>query len=290
MKLKVFQKGFNYSQDGQGNRLIYHLQGCNMKCPWCSNPEGMPLKGALVVNKEWISESCCPEGAVRDGELDRTRCELCQERSCTKKRRQKGIQLSFKEYEVAELVAECVSSKPMFFDGGGVTLTGGEISMQFDGVKELLEKLGEAGIHRAIECNGTHPRMVELVPLVEQWIMDVKHYDNEKHTQWLGVTNQWVIENLKVVSALHPNMLIRIPLIPGFNDDPEDAYGFAKLFKENMDCEHASVEFLKYHEYGKGKWEQCGMTYQMERGTISPETVKYFEAVMKEHGVHCIRT
>ena len=65
---------------------------------------------------------------------------------------------------------------------------------------------------------------------------------------------------------------------------------WAKLFKENMDCEHASVEFLKYHEYGKGKWEQCGMTYQMERGTISPETVKYFEAVMKEHGVHCIRT
>ena len=89
MKLKVFQKGFNYSQDGQGNRLIYHLQGCNMKCPWCSNPEGMPLKGALVVNKEWISESCCPEGAVKNGELDRSQCESCQERPCTKKRRQK---------------------------------------------------------------------------------------------------------------------------------------------------------------------------------------------------------
>ena len=60
MKLKIFQKGFNYSQDGQGNRLIFHLQGCNMKCPWCSNPEGMSMKGTLVVNKEWLAESCCP--------------------------------------------------------------------------------------------------------------------------------------------------------------------------------------------------------------------------------------
>ena len=57
MKLKIFQKGFNYSQDGEGNRLIIHLQGCNMKCPWCSNPEGMPLEGVLFVEKEWLKES-----------------------------------------------------------------------------------------------------------------------------------------------------------------------------------------------------------------------------------------
>lgn len=290
MKLKIFQKGFNYSQDGQGNRLIFHLQGCNMKCPWCSNPEGMSMKGTLVVNKEWLAESCCPLGAVKNGELDRAQCETCLEKPCTKKRRQKGIQLSHKEYEVDELVAECISSKSMFFDGGGVTLTGGEITMQFDAVKEFLEKLGEAGIHRAIESNGTHPRMKELVPLVEQWIMDVKHYDDEKHTKWLGVTNRWTVENLKTISAVHPDMLIRVPLIPGFNDSPEDAEGFGKLFEENMDCQKTKVEFLRYHEFGKGKWEQCGMEYKMVRGSISPATVKHFETVMAEHGVNCIRT
>ena len=290
MKLKIFQKGFNYSQDGRGNRLVIHLQGCNMKCPWCSNPEGMPLEGAIVVNKEWLTENCCPMGAIKNGELDRTQCKSCIEKPCTKKRRQKGIQLSYKECDVNDLVLECNSSKPMFFDGGGVTLTGGEISMQFDAVKELLEKLGDAEIHRAIESNGTHSRMMELVPLVDQWIMDVKHYDDEKHKKWLGVSNCRIIENMKKISAVHPDMLIRVPLIPGFNDQKDDAMEFAKLFAEHLDCQKANVEFLTYHEFGKGKWEQCGMEYKMTRGSISSETLKYFESAMEEHGVKCIHT
>lgn len=290
MKLKVFQKGFNYSQDGEGNRLIFHLQGCNMKCPWCSNPEGMPLKGVLVTEKEWLKESCCPKGAVKDGILDRSMCEVCEDMPCTLKRRQKGIRLSYKEYEVDEVVQECIASKPMYFDGGGVTLTGGEITMQFDAVKELLEKLGEAGIHRAIESNGSHPRMTELIPLVDQWIMDVKHYDNEKHKEWLGVPNTVIAENLRKVSDVHPNMLIRVPLIPGFNDSEEDAAGFAEYFEKYMNVTNTKVEFLTYHEFGKGKWEQCGMEYRMKPARIAPGTVRFFEKVMSEKGIQCVRT
>ena len=64
-KIRIFQKGFNYSQDGQGNRLVYHLQGCNMKCPWCANPEGMKMGGALYLDKDWIQDELCPKGAVR---------------------------------------------------------------------------------------------------------------------------------------------------------------------------------------------------------------------------------
>ena len=290
MKLKIFQKGFNYSQDGEGNRLIIHLQGCNMKCPWCSNPEGMPLEGVLFVEKEWLKESCCPKGAVKEGTLDRTVCQNCSERPCTNNRRQKGIKLSYKEYEVDEVVKECKMSKPMFFEGGGVTLTGGEITMQFDAVKELLQKLGEEGIHRAIESNGTHPRMEELIPYVDQWIMDVKHYDNETHKKWVGVPNTWTIKNLEIVSAKHQNVLIRVPLIPEFNDSEAVAEGFAKLFEEHIKGEHTKVEFLTYHEFGKGKWEQCGLEYKMKPGRIAPGTADYFEKVLRDHGIECVRT
>ena len=71
MNLRFFQKGFNYSQDGRGNRLVYHLQGCNMRCPWCANPEGISRMGTLMTDPDWLDESCCPKGAVSDGKLDR---------------------------------------------------------------------------------------------------------------------------------------------------------------------------------------------------------------------------
>lgn len=290
MKIRIFQKGFNYSQDGTGNRFVLHLQGCNMKCPWCSNPEGMSVDGAILTEKEWLNESCCPKGAVRDGALNRQICNGCKEKPCIHERRQKGIRLSYQEYTVDEILKECVSSKPMFFEGGGVTLTGGEVSMQFEAVKELLEKLGEEQIHRAIESNGSHPRMEELFPYVDQWIMDVKHYDDEKHKAWIGVSNQWTIKNLEKVSKEHKNVLIRVPLIPGFNDSKEDAEGFAELFKEKIGGKHTQVEFLIYHEYGKDKWEQCGKIYEMKPGKIEPGTREYFEKKMEEYGIHCIRT
>ncbi len=290
MKLKVFQKGFHYSQDGQGNRLILHLQGCNMKCPWCSNPEGMPLEGVLFTEKEWLKESCCPRGAVKEGKLDREICSGCADRPCIHGRRQKGIRLSYKEYEIEALARECAASIPMFFDGGGVTLTGGEITMQFEAVKRLLKLLGDAGIHRAIESNGTHPRMEEYIPHVEQWIMDVKHYDETKHREWLGISNRWTLCNLEKVSEVHPNVLVRVPLIPGFNDRTEDAAGFAKLFKTYIKGPGTKVEFLTYHEFGKGKWEQCGREYLMKAGRVKPGTVEQFEKIMSEHGICCVRT
>ena len=252
-KIKIFQKGFNYSQDGRGNRLVFHLQGCNMKCPWCSNPEGMSLHGTNIT------------------ENGRTR-------------------LSCKEYTIEELVKESVRSKPMFFDGGGVTLTGGEISMQFEAVKVLLIRLKEEEIHTAIETNGSHSRMKELIPYVDQWIMDIKHYDEECHNEWVGVPLKNTTGTLKRVSEIHKDVLVRIPLIPGFNDSKEDAAEFAKYFIKNIDIEKVKVEFLAYHEFGKQKWEQCDMEYKMPAKRLLPGTVKLFEDIMKENGITCVRT
>ena len=102
------------------------------------------------------------------------------------------------EADVESLVRDCMSATPMFFDGGGVTLTGGEVCMQLPSVKELLTRLGAHGIHRAIETNGSIPRAAELIPLVDEWIMDFKHYDDSKHRKWLGVGSSPVLETLKV--------------------------------------------------------------------------------------------
>lgn len=286
--IKVFQQGFNYSQDGRGNRLVFHLQGCNMHCPWCSNPEGMPIGGIIMTEQEWLTDKSCPKGNVHNKSLDRSNCLQC-EMPCTKLR-QKGIHFSCKEYSLVEIADICVRSKPMFFDGGGVTLTGGEISVQFEPVKQLLKMLGEKSIHRAIESNGSHPRMTELISLVDQWIMDIKHYDNNKHVKWTGISNYQVISTLKTVSEQHEDVLVRIPLIPGFNSDLDDAEGFAKLLKETIMGNHVSVELLTYHEFGKSKWAQCGREYTMKSGRISPSTVEHFKETFETYGISVIST
>ena len=118
-KIRIFQKGFNYSQDGQGNRLVYHLQGCNMKCPWCANPEGMRMEGALYLDKDWIQDELCPKGAVKENVLDRSICAKCSGRECqTVKYKNKGLRLSFEEYTADEIFDEILRSSPMFYDGG----------------------------------------------------------------------------------------------------------------------------------------------------------------------------
>ena len=88
--MKIFQKGFNYSQDGDGNRLVYHMQGCNLKCPWCANPEGMQCKGTIVSDPEWILESICPHGAISGTKVDRTICVGCKNHECITEHDTKG--------------------------------------------------------------------------------------------------------------------------------------------------------------------------------------------------------
>lgn len=88
--MKIFQKGFNYSQDGDGNRLVYHMQGCNLKCPWCANPEGMQCKGTIVSDPEWILESICPHGAISGTKVDRTICVECKIMSASQNMIQRG--------------------------------------------------------------------------------------------------------------------------------------------------------------------------------------------------------
>lgn len=287
MKIRYFQKGFNYAQDGRGNRLIFHLQGCNLRCPWCANPEGLSVQGALMVDFDWLRDSCCPRGAVHDGALDRSRCKSC-DRPCVSMR-QKGIRLSCTEADVDALVAECAASAPMFFDGGGVTLTGGEVCMQLDAVAELLSKLGEMGIHRAIETNATLPRTAELIPLVDEWIMDFKHYDSAKHRTWLGAGNEGALQTLKKVCATHPDALIRIPLMPGFNDAPGDADAFAALLKPIAARDNVRMEVLTYHEFGKAKWAQCGLEYAMS-GRVVPEARKRLEHALTDAGIRVVHT
>ena len=248
MKLNIFQKGFNYSQDGQGNRLVYHLQACNMHCPWCSNPEGMHADNPL----------------------------------CTAKK-------PMMHYTPEEIVKEAQSCQAMFFDGGGVTFTGGEPTLQFEALEQTLSALKKEGFHTTIECNASHPHLPNLFPLIDELIMDFKHWDDEMHKKITGINNQTVKKNIAEALHKHPNVLIRTVLVHGVNDTVTDAEHFAEFYCQ-FDTSHARFEFLPYHEYGKKKWEQCGREYLVKDGYVSQEIVGQYERIYREKGLNVVRT
>lgn len=239
MQLRVLQKGFNYSQDGPGNRLVYHLQGCNLHCPWCSNPESMRFDAGEII-------------------------------------------------ETADIVKQAVNAQMMFFDGGGVTFTGGEPTAQFDALKETLSALKENGINTAIETNGTNPKLSELFEFIDYLIMDFKHHNNDKLKEYTGVGNETVIKNIAAACEKNKNPLIRIPMINGFNSSAEDAENFAAILEKYKD--KIRVEILRYHEYGKDKWEQNNMEYKMQNAFVDDEEFEEFCNILKSNGIKLIKT
>ena len=235
MKIYIFEKGFNYSQDGPGNRLVYHLSGCNMVCPWCSNPEGMIKTG--------------------------------------------------KEYDTSEIINEIISSEPMFFDGGGVTFTGGECTLQAEEICEIIDSLSH--ISFCIESNADTPDFLSVAEKCDTVIVDYKSPIQERLKAITGGNLQVIESNIRNIEK-SKHIHIRIPLIHSFNDDEESLEGFIEFFSSlngNYD-----VEILPYHEYGKEKWLKLGKKYTVKNGHVNKETINKFIGTLKEYSIKVIKT
>lgn len=241
MKLKYFGRGFNYSQDGQGNRLVYHLKGCNMHCPWCSNPEGMSFRGDAM------------------------------------------------EIDTEQLVREAVRSKPMFFGGGGVTFTGGEATAQAEALTEALAGLKDNGIDTAIETNGTYKNLPDLLPYIDHLIIDLKHPDGKICREVTGVGCENTKENIKAALLTGKDTLVRIPLINSFNNTADATEGFKEFFSA-IKSDTLRVEVLKYHEYGRDKWQKLGLEYKMKDAFVTEDDRRSLEDMLEGIGITVVRT
>ncbi len=188
-----------------------------------------------------------------------------------------------------EIIDEVLRSRPMFFDGGGVTFTGGEATCQFGELELILKKLKSLGVNTAIETNGTSPLLPRLFPLLDQLIIDFKHPNNLIHKEITGIDNKIIKENLIAAFKAHSNILVRIPLIKGFNENAEALMQFIDFFV-SQNTLNTNFELLPYHEYGKEKWKQCGKEYTVIDGYISEETKIMFKKAFEENGLKVITT
>ena len=165
------------------------------------------------------------------------------------------------QMHIDEVMRVCMQDAPFYADsGGGVTLSGGEVLMQPAFAAALLGRLNESGIHTAIETTGfAAPDVFDAICARTKLILfDVKHWDETRHMEGTGTSLMPIIANLQRATAAGRKVLVRIPVIPGYNDDINDAIAFGSLLRgAGID----RAQLLPFHQFGEGKYEQLGRTY-----------------------------
>lgn len=241
--------------DGRGIRTTVFLKGCNLRCGWCQNPESQSMGKQLAK----YQDKCTGCGACKKVCPNLENCELCG--NCVYACPSEALTI-FGEEISAQQLAEEVLKDVRFYkkSGGGVTFSGGEPTLQMDFLCETLELLKRKGIHTAIESHGCFSAKVRqrLEPLIDQYLIDFKHSDAKKHLKYTGISNAMCVENFEQLKK--KDITMRIPLIPGFNDDDENLKNSA-LFARKLNI---PVNLLSFHKYGASKYAALSRKYEYE--------------------------
>ena len=258
--------------DGPGIRTTVFLKGCPLRCLWCSNPESQSLKPQILFDKERCirCDACittCPNDAIlvnADGsrQVQAESCNLCG--LCIEDCYAGALEQIGREMKIRDVLAEVKADQP-FYDhsDGGMTLSGGEPTLQSQFSLELLRGSKALGVHTAIEtCGYVKWDVLEsLLPYLDLVLFDLKEMDSDRHKHWIGAPNDLVLDNLKRLVSSGVTVIVRRPVIPGYNDSEDSIHQLGRFVRELGSVEE--IDLLPYHRYGKGKYERLGLEYAM---------------------------
>lgn len=279
------------TDDGPGIRTTVFLKGCPLSCVWCHNPESQSPRPELMYSPEKCLHclrcvALCPTAShkkVKNGhEFDRTSCISCG-RCLTvlcDALEGKGESMS-----ADDVLAEVLKDKAFYENsGGGLTLSGGEPLAQVAFCKELLIKAKEAKLHTCMETCGfaSDQAIADLAPLVDIFLFDFKESDPARHKTYTGAEQAIILKNLHYLDSIGKQIVLRCPIIPGFNDRSDHFLSIARLANSLSHVEEITVE--PYHVLGADKYHKLGRDYTLSQITSpSKETIGLWVETIRAH-------
>nr|WP_256208126.1 MULTISPECIES: glycyl-radical enzyme activating protein [Halanaerobium] len=281
--------------DGPGIRTIVFLKGCPLDCPWCSNPESKDKDPQIMFNPNLCIDckkciEICPNNAVDfnlRGRIVRDKCNLCME--CVDHCYSKALSIEGIEGSVEELLFELNKDRIHYRrSNGGITFSGGEALYQSDFLLELLKGCKANGWHTTIETAGYYPKetLEKIIPWTDLFLYDIKMIDDGKHKKVIGVSNKRILANAKFAAASSADLVVRTPIIPGFNDDKESVSEIAEFALDLKGVKR--IDILPYHRLGEDKYYGLGQKYQMKDiESPSNEKMEQIKELIIKKGIDC---
>ncbi len=293
--------------DGPGIRTEVFLKGCPLRCRWCSNPEGLDPHSQLGIYPDkciqldkcgFCVKACPKEGRplefTEDGIIVGSNMECIRCMSCARACFTHAIKAWGESMSVEDVMKEVRKDLHYYKqNGGGITLNGGEVTVQWEFAIALLEACRAEEINTCVEttmyCD--YGIIERFIPLTDLFLVDLKFMDSERHKKWTGVGNERILENLVRAADDKVPLVLRIPVIPDINNDEENIRESARFIAEKMRNRVYQVQLLPYKKMGVEKYHSMGIEYPMgEDYEMLPrkeweENLIHLRDIMREYGV-----
>ena len=280
--------------DGDGIRTTIFLKGCPLACRWCQNPEGLIPEIRLWYARN-ICVSCksciaaCGENALNWDErgvvIHHDACTRCG--ACVTACPTGAIRFDAQRMSVEEVLYEIEKDRPFYGTDGGVTLSGGECMDSPAFSLEILRGCRARGIGTSIETSlYAKPETADaFAEAADQIIADSKLIDPARHRAATGADNALILSNIARLAKKGANLLIRIPLIPGFTDDEENIDGIAR-FVASLGRD-IPVELLNFNPMCRDKYDALRETYVFDpnQREIPEDRVQALKRIVTGYGL-----